>query len=427
MRWLALALLAVGAASAAVLPSPAAPSPGGQPDSVSPPVAVCPVEEGSGRSTRLSLLSSLDGPVDLTVFGGGETPPPLQAETGPTGALAAPATDLGAVGRVGVLVETLDPSSAAGVVVTGLESISGEPCLHGNPAGQTFLSGGATTEGNEFQLHMMNPYSGEAVVDLIVQSESGRETNDRFDSVVVPAKGSIVFDLTRLIPGRNSVSVTVEAASGSAWVTATQRRGGESASWRSVEAGADWYLPIPSGPGARLHLATPVNAEVDYQIDLYGPEGLVEAWQSGTLPARGQAGIDLAELSGAAAAVRIIATGPLVPALWLDSPETGLAVTTASPVQATGWLLPGGGGPAGGSGSLVMVNTDVNPTVAKVRIIRGAPTEQEIPLPVDAVVEVPLAVAEAYRVDSDGPVVVMWVARRGSAAMAAMGVPLTDG
>lgn len=426
MRWLAAALIAALAAAAAVMPAPETPLPGSHPEAASPAVATCPVEEGSGRSTELSVLSSLSGPVSTTVFGGGQTPESLQTAIGPSGSLSLPGAELQAVGSVGALVETSTIDSAAAFSVTGSETLSGEPCFHGNPSGQVFISGGATTEGNQFELHLMNPYSGEAVVDLVVQSESGRESNDRFDSLVVPAVGVVVLDMTRLIPGRSTVSVTVEPLSGSAWVVGNQRRVGDNASWRAIPAGADWYLPIPSGPGARIHLATPVNAEVGYQIDLYGPEGLVLTWQSGTLPPRGQAVVDLAELGGAAAAVKIAATGPLVPTLWMDS-EAGLAITTASPVQAESWLLPGAGGPAGGSAALVMVNTGVDATVAAVRTVKEGPLEQQVPLGVDAVVEVPLASADAHRVDADGAVVVMWVARRGSAALAAMGVPLGDG
>lgn len=427
MKWLALILIAVGAAVASLLPPPASPDPDPQPQSVPPPVSVCPVEEGSGRSTQLTVLSSLVEPVDLTVFGAGADPPLVEVETSASGALTVQSADLAAVGRVAALAESHDASSATGVIITGTESMSGEPCFRGDPPGQTFVGGGATTEGDEFDLQLMNPYSGEAVVDLIVQSESGRETHGRFDSVVVPARGSVVIDFTRLIPGRNSVSVTVEPVSGSAWATATQRMFGDSASWRAVAPAADWFLPIPSGLSGRLHLATPVNAEVDYQVDLYGSEGLLETWQSGTLPARGQVSIDLAEVAGSASALHIASSAPLVPTLWLGSPETGVAVTTASPIQSGSWLLPGAGAPQGGTGALVMVNTGVEPAVAQLRTIRATATEREIQLPVDAVVEVPLVLAEAYRVDSDGSVVVMWVARRGSASMAAMGVPLDDG
>ncbi len=428
MKWLAVGLILVGAAAAATLPVPGPPDPGPLPEAASPPTAVCPVEEGSGRSSALSVLSTVDGPVSVVVFGGGEGPSAMETVSGPTGSVTIPATDLAAVGRLGALVETTVNSFAAGFTVAGTETLSGEACFHRASGREMFLTGGSTSEGHEFDLQLMNPYSGEAVVDLVVQSESGRETNQRFESLVVPARGSTLVDLTQLIPRRNTVSVTVDTVSGSVTVMATQRRGGESASWRAIEAGADWYLPIPGVlAGARIALATPMNAEIDYQIDLYGPDGLFEAWQSGTLGPRGQAMVDLGELAGTTAAIRIVASGPLVPTLWADSPDTGLAVTTATPVQAPSWLLPGASAPAGGSGSLILVNTGVESTVATIRTIRDGALEQQVSLGVDEVAEVPMASALGYRVDSDGSLVAMWVARRGSGALAAMGVPLQDG
>jgi len=428
MRWLAVALILVGATTAAMLPVPDGPHPGPLPEAALPPTAVCPVEEGSGRSSSLGVLSTVDVPVSVVVFGGGEGPSVVETVTGPTGAVTIPAADLAAVGRLGALVETTVNSFAAGFTVVGTETFSGEACFHRASGREVFLTGGSTVEGQEFELHLMNPYSGEAVVDLVVQSESGRETNQRFESLVVPARGSTLVDLTQLIPSRNTVSVTVETVSGSVSVMATQRRGGESAAWRAIEAGADWYLPIPGIlTGARITLATPINAEIDYQVDLYGPDGLFEAWQSGTLGPRGQATVDLGELAGTNAAIRVVASGPLVPTLWADSPDTGLAVTTATPVQASTWLLPGATSPVGGSGSLILVNTGVEATVATVRTIRDGAVQWEVPLGVDEVAEVPMGSARGYRVDSDGSLVAMWVARRGSAALAAMGVPLEDG
>lgn len=428
MRWLAVGLIVTGAVAATALPAPETPPLGAVPEPTIPAVAVCPIEEGSGRVTDLTVLSSRNGPVVVTVFAAGAEQETLAPITGPTGSVTVPSSDLGAVGRVGALVEMSGSSFAAGFVTLGAETTSGEPCFHRPAPRQSFIGGGSTAQGHEFEVQLLNPYSGEAVVDLLVESESGRETSDRFQSVVVPARGSTALDLTRLIPGRQSVSVAVETLSGSAYAVGIQRKGGDNAAWRAVEAGADWYLPIPGGlPGVRVELATPMNAEVDYQIDLYAPEGLLEAWQSGTLAPRGTTSLDLAELAGSTAAIRVVASGPLVPTLWVDSAEIGLAATAATPVQAGSWLLPGAAAPPGGSGVLLLVNTGVESTVATVRTQRDGSTQQQVSLPVDAVVEVPMASARGYRVDSDGSIVALWVARRVNTALLALGEPLVDG
>ncbi|MGH8945198.1 MAG: DUF5719 family protein [Acidimicrobiia bacterium] len=426
MRWLAVVLIVAGGAAASALPAPEPPAPNDFPEPATPSVAVCPLEEGSGRTTDLTIVASLNRPVEVSVFGIGTNEEPLSTVTGPTGSVTIHSGDLPAVGRVGALVE-MSGELAAGFTTAGQGSFAGEPCFHQPPARQTFISGGSTAQGHEFELQLFNPYAGEAVVNLIVQSETGRESNERFDSLVVPARGFTLVDFSRLIPGRQTISVAVEAASGSAVALGAQRKGGDNATWRAVEAVADWYLPIPAGlPGTRIQLATPMNAEVEYQVDLIGPDGLLQAWQSGVLPPRGSATLDLADLGGATAAVRVVAAGPLVPTLWAES-EAGLAATTATPVQAGSWLLPGAAAPPGGSGTLVLFNTGVESTVATVRTIRDGAIQQEVSLGVDVVVEVPLAAASSYRVDSDGAIVAMWLARQGGSALAAVGVPLNDG
>ena len=68
MRYLTLAAVLVLAAGAALIPQAAGP---GHLPSVSverPAVAVCSVEEGSGRSTTVSVLSTVDGKAQLTLF-----------------------------------------------------------------------------------------------------------------------------------------------------------------------------------------------------------------------------------------------------------------------------------------------------------------------------------------------------------------------
>ena len=76
---------------------------------------------------------------------------------------------------------------------------------------------------------------------------------------------------------------------------------------------------------------------------------------------------------------------------------------------------------------MILVNTGVEATVATVRSIGDGAVQWDVPLGVDEVAEVPIGSARGYRVDSEGSLVAMWVATRGSAALAAMGVPLEDG
>ena len=78
------------------------------------------------------------------------------------------------------------------------------------------------------------------------------------------------------------------------------------------------------------------------------------------MPNPGNVTVPLAAITEGAVGVRVISTGPVVPALRIDSPE-GLAWTAASPVTAPVWLLPGASAPAGGAGTLVILNGGIEP------------------------------------------------------------------
>ena len=175
--------------------------------------------------------------------------------------------------------------------------------------------------------------------------------DESFNAVIVPALSTISRDLTQIIPGRERISVNVEATRGSVIAYGRQTIGSEAALWRAVAPGQEWWLPVPPGEGIKqMIISSPEAAEIEYQVDLYGPEGFVEAHDSGVIDPRGNVTVPLAGITQEAIGVRVISTGPVVPALRVDSPE-GLAWTAASPVTAPVWLLPGASAPAGGGGA----------------------------------------------------------------------------
>ena len=76
----------------------------------------------------------------------------------------------------------------------------------------------------------MNPYSGEAIVELAVQSESGLESSGELEGIIVPSRSSVVVDLTEILPGRATLNVVVETTLGS--VVAAGRHGARGVSRR---------------------------------------------------------------------------------------------------------------------------------------------------------------------------------------------------
>ena len=426
MKYPSLIIVLALAVGAFLIPAPDAPEPGPPAGVEDPPVSICAIEEGSGRTTEVVILSTVDGPTRLTLFASGESAGSIGQSTGASGSVTIPVVNVAAVGTVGGLIEMPASSSAAGTIVVGAESMSAESCA-AIPTQQSFITSGSTIGGQPFELHLMNPYAGEAIVELVVQSEAGIESNDRFESVVVPARSSTVVDFAELIPGRETLSIAIETVKGRVLGVGRQGIDGESAVWKAVEGSQDWYLPIPKGGGSkRLVIGTPSNVEVEYQIDYYGPEGLEEAYLAGTLSPRGQNSFDLAAITEETAGVRIISTGPVVPILWINS-EAGFAITTASAVEATRWFLPGAGALAGGQARAVILSVGIDGAIVSVRSLREQSLVRSIDLPADGVVEIGLEIADGYLIESSGPIVAMWVARRDNAGIAAMGVPILDG
>jgi hypothetical protein len=426
MKYLAAALIFVLALAGMLLPPVEPATPDTVPASQVPPVAICPLVEAGERHTNLSVLSSVNGSGRLSTFSAGEETGALDFRTGATGAVSVPAAEAGAVGVAGGLVEMPSETTAAAAVTIGPESRAAESC--GDiPAGQTFLSGGSTLSGSSFEVQLINPYAGEATVNLTVSTETGIESNERFDAVRVPPLSSITLPLTEIIPGRERISVDIETIRGSVISFGRQTTNGESALWRAVPAGLEWWLPVPpGGPTKRMLIATPDAAEIEYQVDLYGPDGFVESHATGVIDPRGVALVPLAAITSEAVGTRVISTGPVVASLWVDS-DFGLASTAGSPVDAPVWLLPGASGPARGSGSLVVLNAGIEPVTVSIRTLAETTIVRTLEVGAEDLLVENLVAADGYRVEASGPVVAMWSSQLNGAGTAALGIPIQDG
>jgi hypothetical protein len=426
MRYVFVVAMLGLAVAATLLPEPDAAVPGSAPGSEAPPVAICPIFESGESNTDVSVLSSVNGQGRLSTFAAGSETGVLDFRTGATGAVTLSAGEAGAVGTAGGLIEMPSETTAAAVLTAGPETRSAESCAD-IPAGQAFIAGGSTISESFFEIQLINPYAGEATVDLTVNTDAGLESDSRFDSVIVPALSTITLDLTQIIPGRESISVEIEPTRGSVLAFGRQTIEGRTALWRAVAPGQDWWLPVPPGGGVKqMRIASPENAEIEYQVDLYGPDGYVEGHDTGVIAPRGTVVVPLAAITSDAAGVRVNTTGPVVPLLWIDSPQ-GLARTTASQVDAPTWLLPGASGPAGGSASITILNSGIETATVSIRSLGDNAIVRDLEVAAEGVLVVELTSAAGYRIEATGPIVAMWTSSRDGAGTAAMGIPLQDG
>jgi hypothetical protein len=418
--------LVVGALTAAalILPSQEPPTPGDVVAVDPPSVAVCPVEQGSGVDTIIGVVSTISGPGQFTAFAGGAPAGSASFATGVSGSAAIRVVDVAAVGVAAGLVELPNAEAAAGSLVRGAELVAQESC-QASPALQTVLSGGFTTEGSEFELRLMNPYAGQATVNLTVRSESGIESASQLDGISVPSRSIVVVDMDELLPGRESLTVTVDSLAGSVVAVGNIRVGPEGAMWNAVAPAVDWFIPAPSGGLGQVVIATSSSADVEFQVDVYGTGGVVEAFQEGVVPARGEVRVDVDSAGVGASAFRVVSTEPV--AVFLRRVDgSGVALTGGAAAPASRWLLPTAG--ATGNGKMVVLNAGIESSSVIVTALRGQSSAIEVPVPAGAVVEVPSfeGGAQAYTMRGEGLFVPMWVTSAGNATAYSLGVPLID-
>lgn len=421
-RVVALAAVATLAFGLFALPAPDRPGPAEPPERLAASFTVCPVIEGGGRTTEVAIASTVDGPAALTLFANGATVGSIGVSTGTSGATVIPVVDVAAVGTVGGLVELPTARSAAATIIHGALSSTLESCVTSIP-GQTFLTGAATSGERGFTLHLMNPFAGDAVATLTVSSEVGLENNPRFESLIVPSRGSVVLDMSSLLPGRERLSMRVDVTAGRVVAVGRQSDGAGTAVWNAVEPGVDWFIPIPSDAVGRVVIGNASEGEVEYQVDVYGPDGVEGAALSGTIAEGDQEVIDLAEVAGARA-LRVVSTLPVGTTLVTGDGNV-LGATTGAAVAAGTWLVPAA--LDGGSARVVLLNPELEDASVTVRALRTAGTDFPLTIPAEGVTELALEGADAYIVESNVAIVVLLVGSGIDTGVLTMGVPVTDG
>jgi Family of unknown function (DUF5719) len=426
MKWIAAALI-VGMTAVTLLLEPASPPEPGPGAGVDlPPVTICPVSQGSGEGTDINVVSTVNGSGQVTVFSGGG---PVGSETyltGASGSASIELVDIAAVGAATGLVELPNADAAGSARIAGSASSGLEVCQT-TPYEQTVLAGGSTVSGRTFQVQLMNPYAGEAIVDLVARSESGVESASELQDISVPARSAVVLEMSDMLPGRESLTLTINVSQGSVLTSGRLSNGGDLALWNSAAPAGDWFVPVPGGDAADLVIATAASTDVDYQIDLYGPAGLVEGARSGQVPGRGEVSIDLASLEGSPTAVRVVAAQPV--AVFLRSlDDNAMALTDGAAAPSQQWLFPGAGATGEGLGELFILNPGLDDTTVLITSRREQSLAEQLVVPAGQVVTFDSfpGVGDGYSVRGDGDVVALWTTAGGAMRSYMLGVPILD-
>lgn len=408
MRYVALVVVALLAAAVFVVPEPTEPVADAPPAASGAPFAVCPLGESARRSTRVVVAGSGAGTAEASVFSAGEIVASDTVDIGADGVGLVEVDDLTGLALAPVLM-ALPEAAPVGSVMEG-EGRSASGC--GPGASETVvLPGGVTTEGEAFEIRLANPFAGSASVSLLAASEVGTESDPSLDEVVVPPRGVVTVDLAELLRGRLGMSVAVTTTEGRVVASAVQAGGGDTATWQAVVPALDWYVPVPRPAEVEtsLVLAAPGPAEVAYQLDVYGPDGVEEAAVEGVVPARGHLVVPTSDLPDGTRAVRVVAAAPVGATLRLQG-EGVRAVMPGVTAPQPGWVLPGAG--LLGDTRVLVFNPSTADVTAQISSADGSETMETRSFPAGSLTGVTVpAGTTGLRIDADGDLAVSWFSR----------------
>ncbi|MGH8911419.1 MAG: DUF5719 family protein [Acidimicrobiia bacterium] len=403
----ALAVVALLAVAAIVTPSQDPPMPDSPSAPVAAPYTVCPLGRAARRTTVLALVGGSEGTAGITIFSAGAIVVEDEIAVPAEAATSFVLNELTGLAQSPALVALPDSGAAMETILSGAGQAASS-CEAGSP-GTVILPAGSTVEGETYTLILTNPFAGSATVNIGAASEVGTESDPALTGVIVPPRSVVPVDLSTLLRGRQSMSVSVTPAIGRVVTSTLQEGSGDVATVSGLVPGNDWFLPVPTLEGARrsITVATAGTAEVPFQLDVYDQDGLFEAAYEDTVPARGQATIDVADLFEGAGAVRVVAAGPVAAALRFDG-EGVRTVTPAVSAPGPSWLLPGAG--RLGTTSVHLFNPGEIDVQAQVLAGNGSDVLETLAIPggTVGVVTVPSG-GHGVRVEADGDLVPSWM------------------
>jgi hypothetical protein len=325
------------------------------------------------------------------------------------------------------VVEFSSSPSAAGIVETGAGILALDVC----PSASSkiwHLPGGSTLDGQSLQLVLFNPFSEDARAAVSVRSEVGIEPVAELDSVTVTGRSWKVIDFARLLPLRQSMSITIDMKQGVVTPEMVYSEGTDVAVWTNQGQADQWDFPIVDTGGLEPSLALSNDAAgpVDYEIDTYTSAGAVVASLTGTVDAASHVDLPLGDLAEAPFGVRVRTGGPVAATVIADD-GSRVAATTGVAAQATHWMLPGFG--LVGTNTLWVMNSGTETATVTYRLVDSGGAlgdADKVAVPpgtIRSVRGLPIG-ASGLEVESNVPVSISWSAETAGAVGFEDGVPL---
>lgn len=416
------AVVLVGALAAVAYLTRPSPLPPVEPEQLSPAgdFAVCPYVVSDDRTvTALGLAGVTPGAVTASFVNGGTSVETTTAVSR-TGSGVVNVADVIGVGYSPVALEfAREPAATAfsedpnALVASGCPSTIPPSWL---------LPGGSTRDQEDLTLVLANPFTGDALVAIDAASEAGVDTPSALQSVIVPARSTVVIDLAAEMALRQRLSVLVEAKRGLVVPALRQTGGSDVAAWEGSAPGNQWYLivPDPGAGSANLILNTDSPVDIPFEVDLL-TEGGETVLDSSTLPARGQIVVKIPKRG---VGLRVFAEGDLAAVVSLE----GEGVRATSPGSADAyqrWLLPAAGFGEAADHTMWVLNPTDHEIDLVVRSLGPRGEAFSTPAAASAVTEVGIDGLEAVLVEATEPVVVAFTISRSGAVAFGGGVALS--
>lgn len=418
-------LVALGAGIALTLP---APEPSDSRDTVLPPtrgdvpaIWYCP---GAAFEADLGLTAAALAPsrARFSLAESGELEDAGSYTIDEPGTIA---VDLGELRRYysgASIIELTRGATAVGSMYLGPTTLAAETCF-GELAKEWYLTGGSVAGDDQLVLRLFNPTLQTARVDVQVMTELGLDPAPQLDGIGIRGLGFTDVRLHELEGQRQHVSLVVIPQEGAVvpWMTRTTPFG--TALWGGGGVAREWMFPVANRPTltAVLFLHNPGSEEVAASVELFGTSGPLPGPEPILVPGGGVSQVSLVSIAGTAAGLRVSASGPLAATVVAEG-SGGLAAN-AGLVNATRWLIPGGG-EAGVLRTLVIANPGPESATVTVATLAGE-VFVAAPVPPGGLLETVVG-TEAVEVASDAEVSVGWIASVGNETSFAGAVPLAD-
>jgi hypothetical protein len=346
-------------------------------------ITVLPSADGQDPESRTVTVEAGEQ-VRVPVLDIAEVP----EQAGATGILRGP----------GVVVEVFGGRALVEHVIEGQDDFAVGPCTR--EAGRRwYFAAGTTVRGAEQYLSLMNPFQGDAIVDVQFVTEEGVQNRVDLQALVVPRRSRITIPVQTFERRRERVATLVAVRTGrvvaeqsNAFTTENEIEHGLSLSLGAPARSRVWTLPsVTGGPGANqaVQVANFSTIATDVEVSVHGGRDVVDP-ETVPVPARSVVNIDLGTrvTSDVPATVVLRSTGRTSvvaeqAAFWdTSTPTPGVAATLATSAPARRWAFALGRLEPESLTTLVVYNPARSPTT--VRLVttvgdrRDVATEEDV-------------------------------------------------